>query len=93
MTLNTAGNPAETSCDFLLVTVQKTNQHEKQKSGNRKTGQRKQDSANRSCHCSNPDRNRSTATVVMYCVDCAVGGRNTYCPSAPGPTSQRVSIR
>jgi hypothetical protein len=38
------------------VAVPKTNQHEKHKAGKRKDGQRKQDSANRSCHCTNPDQ-------------------------------------
>ena len=52
VTLNTARNPAETQCcGFLLVTVPETNQYEKHKAGNRKDGQRKQDTANHSCHC------------------------------------------
>jgi hypothetical protein len=47
-------NPSETSCDFLLVTVPKTNQHKKDKAATRKAGEDKQDSANRSCHFTNP---------------------------------------
>src|SRR5262245_54771616 len=81
-------NVSETSGDFLLVTVPETNQHEKHKAGNRKNGQRKQDSADRSCHGTNLNRNRSTAIVVMFCVDCAVGS-GTYCLRAACLMSQR----
>jgi hypothetical protein len=45
-------NPAETQCyGFPFVTIPETNQHEKHKAGNRKGDQRKQDTANHSCHC------------------------------------------
>jgi hypothetical protein len=49
-TPNTVRNPTETSCDFLLVAIPKTNQHKKDKAATRKAGEHKQDSANRSCH-------------------------------------------
>jgi len=60
------------------MSVPKTNQHKKQKAGTRKADERKQDSANRSCHFTDPNRNRPTATLVMFCVDCAVGGSDPY---------------
>src|SRR6266545_924699 len=45
-------NPAETQCyGFPFVTIPETNQHEKHKAGNRKGDQRKQNTANHSCHC------------------------------------------
>src|SRR6516225_8296226 len=43
-------NPAESQCSgFLFVRVPETNQHEKHKAGNRKEGQRKQNTANHWC--------------------------------------------
>src|SRR5215831_15874908 len=43
-------SPAESQCSgFLFVRVPETNQHEKHKAGNRKEGQRKQNTANHWC--------------------------------------------